>query len=100
MVLLTEALIGQSPVKEIETAKAFATWYGVHVPGMWERPLKRFAWSAKAHRYLNLVDDNWQPGTIIATLEARYGDWTFTAIVQRAAHLLLSDEDPFDQLAA
>ena len=87
-------------IREADLAHAYASHFDVDVPGLWQRTLKRFAWTGKALRYLELDGDVWRPGSVTPHPDPRYGDWTFRAIVERADELLDYDDDPFETLLA
>ena len=83
---------------EDDLVRAYTGYYDVEVPRSRERTFNRFAWSAKGHRYIELDGHAWVPGSHTPSPDARYGQWTFRAIVDRARQLLVSDDDPFDDL--
>ena len=95
---IAELVAARGSLSQDELASAYAARYDVVVPTAWHRTLNRFAWTAKGLRYLELEGDTWWPGAEEAHVDKRYGDWTFTRIVHRAAELLRHDDDPFNEL--
>jgi hypothetical protein len=87
-------------VSQDRLPEAYASHYDVVVPPTWHRTLKRFAWTAKGQRYVELANDTWTVGTATARPDDRYGDWTFRKMVRRAAELLRHEDDPFEDLLA
>ena len=59
---VAELVRARGSIGEDELARAYASHYDVEVPASWQRTLKRFAWTGKALRYLELDGDIWRPG--------------------------------------
>jgi hypothetical protein len=65
-----------------------------------ERSVRRFAWVAKGKHWINLIDGQWVPDSRRPEQPPHYGDWTYSAIVERARELLVDTPDPFARLLA
>jgi hypothetical protein len=91
-------------VVDDDLATAFERRYGIHVPTDEQQLLRRFAWSAKGRRFVELDEDNnlWLPGSMAPAPVEQLGDWTISGIYERAAALLRAqpDRDPFELLVA
>jgi hypothetical protein len=97
---ISQLVIERGSMAEADLGAAYAQRYGTEISRGWHRTLKRFAWTAKGKRYLNLDGDTWLPGSEPPRPDARYGEWTFRQIIQRAGELLRHDDDPFETLLA
>jgi len=86
-------------VHDEELADKFTELIGIEVPQDRRKMLTRFAWSCKGRGFLDLdgAAGVWTP-LKAATLDERYGEWTFNKIVRRAHELLRSHDDPFEIL--
>lgn len=97
---VTEVVIERGAIDEDDLADAYAERYGIRVPRTWHRTIKRFAWTAKGMHNLDLDGQTWVPGDRAPQPDARYGEWTFRKMVNRAAEMLRHDDDPFEDLLA
>jgi len=97
---IAELVTRVGAIHEDDLVDEYSANYGVDVPRSRQRTLRRFAWSAKGHRYIDLDGRTWIAGTNPPADDPRYGRWTFSAIVDRARDLLPADDDPFDGLLA
>lgn len=81
-----------------DLAREFESYYSVEVPQAFRSLLKKFAWSAKGHGFLERSDseDGWVPGSQEAHEIAPFGDWTFSSVLARVRDLLGAHFDEQD----
>jgi len=107
-------LLGEIPVQLAELVRerggmaadnlvpAYERRYGVRVPDAQRDIIRRFAWSAKGRRFLDLDEDNnvWLPGQQPATPIEQLSGWTIATMRHRAHELIELDPetDPFETL--
>lgn len=89
-------------VPDNELVDRYQRRFRIQVPADEHELVRRFAWSAKGRRFIELDEENglWLPGTQQPAEIEQLGAWTIDRIYHRAEELLRADldEDPFEQL--
>jgi hypothetical protein len=96
-------LVGElGGVTDHDLSAAFQRRYGIDVPEEEAQLLRRFAWSAKGRRFVELDKENqlWLPGSHPPQRIEQLGAWTIATIYDRALVLLHDhpQDDPFPVL--
>lgn len=96
--LIVDMVTVRGEIADTQLVDEFERFTGATVPRERRRLVTQFAWSASGRHYLDLHDRVWRLGERAAEPDARYGDWTFNRIVERARELLVTNDDPFEPL--
>ena len=88
------------PIDERALPDALRDARAFEVPSAHERSVRRFAWVAKGKHWIDLVADQWIGDAGLPERDEHYGDWTYAAIVARAAELMVDHDDPYERLLA
>jgi hypothetical protein len=90
-------------VPDDELVDRYQRRFRIQVPSEERDLIRRFAWSAKGRRFIELDEEDslWLPGAQSPAEVEQLDDWTINRIYERAAELLRAhpdNHDPFDQL--
>ena len=83
-----QLVTARDSILDDELVDSFTAATGVEVPTNLRSLLTKFAWSAKGHGFVELDGGRWIPGDASPHPITGFGDWTFSAAVERAATLL------------
>jgi hypothetical protein len=89
-------------VPDSELVERYEHRFKTQVPTDEHKLVRRFAWSAKGRRFIELDEENelWWPGAQPPSEIEQLGEWTIDRVYERATSLLRADpnHDPFEQL--
>lgn len=97
---LVEVVVARGEAERDRLSTALAEEKGIAVEPRCLRLLDKLAWSARGLGQLELDEERgvWVPGTVAPADDARFGDWTYDALVARAREMLGEDPDPSERL--
>ena len=95
-----QLVTARDSILDDELVDSFTAATGVEVPTNLRSLLTKFAWSAKGHGFVELDGGRWIPGDASPHPITGFGDWTFSAAVERAATLLrgMPEKHAFESL--
>jgi hypothetical protein len=91
---LAEVVSAAGELTDAELIERYRAAFQVVVPNHRADLLRRFAWSAKGHRFINRTPaDTWVPGRQAPHPIAPLSTWTLTGVKERARELLATGLD-------